>query len=163
LLAKREIASAEQEEEPLPHILDVLSFEQLERSQNPIVTPSSGNPIVLTPGTPGGRKEDDCQDKVYHCRGNVSGDRSIKSAKRNAEDDYEDEIRHHRGNVSDHRSITPAKRKIGDDYKDEVLQCYRVNVSDDFDLFDGELLRATEDVVLANAAMRKWPNLNAEQ
>lgn len=152
--------SAEQEDEPLPHILDVLCFEQFERSKYPtIVTPSSGNPTVITPVWR--KSEDNCEDKVYHCRGNVSEDRSITPAKRKAGNDYKDEVLRYRVNVPDDGSM-PAKRKAGGDYIDDVSH-YRINVSDDFDLFDGELLRATEDEVLANAAMKKWPNLNVER
>lgn len=153
--------SAEQEDEPLPHILDVLCFEQFERSQYPtIVTPSSGNLAVITPVWR--KSEDNFEDKVHHCRGNVSEDRSITQAKRKAGDDYKDEVLRYRVNVSDDGFITLAKRKAGGDYIYDVPH-YRINVSDDFDLFDGELLRATDDEVLANAAMKKWTNLNVER
>ena len=153
--------SAEQEDEPLPHILDVLCFEQFERSQYPtIVTPSSGNLTVITPVWR--KSEDNFEDKVHHCRGNVSEDRSITPAKRKAGDDYKDEVLRYRVNVSDDGFITPAKRKAGGDYIYDVPH-YRINFSDDFDLFDGELLRATDDEVLANAAMKKWTNLNVER
>ncbi len=153
--------SAEQEDELLPHVLDVLCIEQFEISQYPtIVTPSSGNPTVITPVRR--KSEDNCEDKVYRCQANVSDDRSISPAKRKAGDSYKDEVLRYRLNVYDDGSITPAKRKAGDDYIDDVPH-YRVNVSDDFDLFDGQLLRATDDEVLANAAMKKWPNLNLER
>ncbi len=149
------------EDEPLPHILDVLCFEQFERSQYPtIVTPSSGNPTVITPVWR--KAEDNYEDKVHHCRGSVLEDRSITPAKRKAGDDYKDEVLRYRVNASDDGFITPAKIKAGGDYIDDVPH-YRINVSDDFDLFDGELLRATDDEVLANAKMKKWPNLNVER
>ncbi len=132
----------------------MLCFEQFERSQYPaIVTPSSGNPTVITPVWR--KSEDNCEDKVHHCRGNVSEDRSITLAKCKEGDDYKEEVLRYEINVSDDGSITPAKRKAGGDYID--VPHYRINVSDDFDLFDGELLRATDDEVLANAAMKKWP------
>lgn len=50
--------------------------------------------------------------------------------------------------------VTPVKHEAEDDYEDGADR-YRNGISDDFDLFDGELLRATEDEVLDNAVVKE--------
>ena len=55
--------------------------------------------------------------------------------------------------------VTPVKHDAEDDDCNREAYHHRSDISDDFDLFDGELLRATEDdEVLAHAASRAEPS-----
>ena len=57
--------------------------------------------------------------------------------------------------------VTPVKHDAEDDDCNREAYHHRSDISDDFDLFDGELLRATEDdEVLAHAASRAEPSWN---
>jgi hypothetical protein len=135
-----------QDGESLPHVLGELSFEQFQRSDKPIITPSRRSSSVIFPRE---HKSDGLKNEIHHCGGSGSVDISTSPAKRQAVDDRNGKIKVHKLPM---RYITPARQKK-EDYSNEESNHHR-GISDDFDLFDGELLTATKDDVLATAAKK---------
>lgn len=140
-----------QDEESLPKVLDELSSEQFQRTDKSITTPSRRSSYVITPRETKARnnKGDDLKNEIHHCGSSDSLDIYTMSAKRQSEDDHDGEIKVHKLSK---RYITPARHMRKDDSNEDTN--HHRGVSDDFDLFDGELLTATEDDVLATAAKK---------
>ena len=141
----------EQDEESLPNVLDELSSEQFQRSDKSIITPSRRSSYVITPRGHKARNDegDDLNHETYHYGGSDSVDIYTTSAKRQSVDDHDGEMKVHK---LPKRYITPARHMREVDSNEDTN--HHRGVSDDFDLFDGELLSATEDDVLATAAKK---------
>jgi hypothetical protein len=132
------LLSSVQDEESLPNVLDELSSEQFQRSNKSIITPSRRSSSVITPREHKARNEEGCTSD----EGSDSVDISTTSAKRRAVDKDDNERKVHK---LPKRYITPARHEREDDSNED--KNHHRGVSDDFDLFDGELLTATEDDV----------------
>ena len=138
------LLSSVQDEESLPNVLDELSSEQFQRSNKSIITPSRRSSSVITPREHKARSEEGCTSD----EGSDSVHISTTSAKRRAVDNDDNERKVHK---LPKRYITPARHVREDDSNEDS---HHRGVSDHFDLFNGELLTATEDDVLATVAKK---------
>lgn len=135
-----------QDKESLPNVFDELSSEHFQRNDRSIITPSRRNSSVSTPREHKTRNDEGCTSD----EGSYSVDiLSSTSSKRQAVDDNNYVMNVHK---LPKRYITPGRHEREDDSNDG--KNHHRGVSDDFDLFDGELLNATEDDVLATAAKK---------
>ena len=125
----------------------------LENNMHPMVSPMKQDMLD--------ESEEDPTDR-YHQSDNFDGMNPIISPiKQEMMDEYyEDDLNqfHHQSdNFDGNHILSPMKQAmVDDDNCDEVDDSYQYfcNVADDFDLFDGDLLRAIEvDEVFSNAAV----------